>query len=401
MKKIAVYTCITGNYDELNEIKKMEKEIDYYCFTNNHNITSNTWKVIYIENDGLDNQRLSRKIKMLGHPIINDNYDISMWMDASVVFQKSIVKFIRTYCNFDKAPFTSFVHSERDCIYEEAKACVKLKKDGKEIIQKQINYYEKNKFPHHYGLYEMTVFVKKHNDPIVKKTMEMWFDMVCKWSKRDQLSFMWCIYHTHMKITPIHLNVFDNNWFTWISHFTTPMVKDCRVYCGSAEEEAHLYNWNYDSLISYEQKTNRKYLLSFPVLRNTHEIKIDLDFPPSAHIINISCDFSYQLFQYENFDEEKYATVATYLVLTGDFSKNQEITIEFTLDIFQGAQFMQKCKEMQVCISENNQLLSDNELLKKQNNQLKQNYENILKTSSWKITAPFRKFADICRSFKK
>ena len=38
--KICVYTCITGDYDNPKEILKLEKGIDYYCFTNNKKIKS-------------------------------------------------------------------------------------------------------------------------------------------------------------------------------------------------------------------------------------------------------------------------------------------------------------------------------------------------------------------------
>ena len=75
--KICVYTCITGNYDNLNELKNPEKNIDYYCFTNNKNLSSKTWKVVQIKNGGLDNCRLARKIKILGHPVL-DKYDIAV-----------------------------------------------------------------------------------------------------------------------------------------------------------------------------------------------------------------------------------------------------------------------------------------------------------------------------------
>ncbi len=71
--KICVYTCITGNYDKIKELDFKEEGIDYYFFTNNKNLTSKTWKVIYIENDGLDNIRLARKIKVLGHEILMMN----------------------------------------------------------------------------------------------------------------------------------------------------------------------------------------------------------------------------------------------------------------------------------------------------------------------------------------
>ena len=66
MKRICVYTCITGDYDNLKEIKNKEKNIDYYCFTNNKNIKSKTWKVEYIEDKKLSNIILARKTKILG-----------------------------------------------------------------------------------------------------------------------------------------------------------------------------------------------------------------------------------------------------------------------------------------------------------------------------------------------
>ena len=88
-KRIAVYTCITGDYDNLREIDNVEKGIDYYCFTNNKNIRSNTWNVVYIEDDSLSNVELARKIKILGHSIVN-SYDILLWMDGAVRFTKNI-----------------------------------------------------------------------------------------------------------------------------------------------------------------------------------------------------------------------------------------------------------------------------------------------------------------------
>ncbi len=102
MKDICVYTCITGNYDNLNEIKNPEKNIDYFCFTNNPNLTSTTWKVIQIQDNTLDNIRLARKIKILGHDRIK-NYKIAVWTDADIIWQKSISDFVETYLR--DAPF--------------------------------------------------------------------------------------------------------------------------------------------------------------------------------------------------------------------------------------------------------------------------------------------------------
>ena len=59
MEKICVYTCITGNYDNLKDVIVKEKGVDYVCFTNNREITSSTWKIIYID-DGILNNIISK-----------------------------------------------------------------------------------------------------------------------------------------------------------------------------------------------------------------------------------------------------------------------------------------------------------------------------------------------------
>lgn len=49
-ERICVYTCITGDYDNLHEIVK-EDGIEYLCFTNNPKIKSSYWKMVYIEDE--------------------------------------------------------------------------------------------------------------------------------------------------------------------------------------------------------------------------------------------------------------------------------------------------------------------------------------------------------------
>ena len=269
MEKICVYTCITGNYDNVNEIQNKEKGIDYYLFTNNKNITSNTWNVVYIEDKKLDDQRLSRKIKMLGHPEINDKYDISVWMDASVIWQKSIKEFVKTYLK--ETNFATFKHGFRDCIYVEANECIRVKKDKKETILKHIDFLRSEGFPEHYGLCEMTVFVKRHKDPLVKKTMKMWFDMLCKYSKRDQLSFMYCVWKTQLPLDIIPLHVWENEWFKTVIHNFKKNITSTRVYYGNDLE----FDPNRFEDLEYKIKDN-VYSFSTKVLEDCEQIEIEV-----------------------------------------------------------------------------------------------------------------------------
>ena len=89
-KKLCVYTCITGDYDNLHELEVQEKNIDYFCFTNNKTLKSKTWKSVQIEDKSLDNCHLARKTKILGHPAINGKYEVYVWADADVIWRKKI-----------------------------------------------------------------------------------------------------------------------------------------------------------------------------------------------------------------------------------------------------------------------------------------------------------------------
>ena len=49
--KYIVYTALFGKYDKLLEIPRMNKHIDYVCFTNDKDLTSKTWDIIYVNDD--------------------------------------------------------------------------------------------------------------------------------------------------------------------------------------------------------------------------------------------------------------------------------------------------------------------------------------------------------------
>ena len=219
--KICVYTCITGNYDKVNEIKLKEPDIDYYLFTNNKKIKSKTWDVIYINSDTLDDAKLSREIKIIGHDIIRNGYDVSVWMDGNIIIEKSIHEFINTFMTD---------HSKRNSIAEEMEACIEHQKESIYNVERLREFYKQENFKDNTGLIECTVHVKKHNDPQVIETMKLWFDMVKGYSGRDQLSFNYAISKTGLKVTWINENVWDNEWFSNNNHIPSKHKENFKVY---------------------------------------------------------------------------------------------------------------------------------------------------------------------------
>ena len=79
--KCAVYTVITGGYEELNDPQIIDPEWDYYCFTDDPGIfTSDVWKIIklddVIKNDLIRTQRYAKT-----HPfILLPEYDYTIYI---------------------------------------------------------------------------------------------------------------------------------------------------------------------------------------------------------------------------------------------------------------------------------------------------------------------------------
>ena len=376
MNKICAYTCITGDYDNVNEIENKEKGIDYYLFTNNHNITSDTWNVIYIENEGFDNQRLSRKIKMLGHPDINDKYDVFVWMDASVVWKDSILSFVEKYLK--KNNFVAFKHSYRNCIYDEANECVRMRKDTKESITKHVRFLRKEGYPENYGLCEMTVFIRR-KDELVSKTMKLWFDMVCNYSKRDQLSFMYSVWKTGLKIYVIQGNVWDNRWFTHNNHNHNKTLHECRIYY--SDSSLSDYQMNLDYLYTYHVH-NHTYSIHATVPEDTNVIEIELTDVPcvvySSFSVSLKCD------QILFFNTIPYKDVNIFynnkgiVRLEGNFKKGKkfDLSIDFYyLSELEKYQFINRLAvDLIIASEENNKFVSENNDINTELQSIKSSY---------------------------
>ncbi|MCC9262297.1 MAG: glycosyl transferase, partial [Methanobrevibacter woesei] len=59
--KLLIYTAFTGSYDSLKEPEFIDDNCDYVCFTDNPNLKSDIWKIIFMEESTLDNNRKAKQ----------------------------------------------------------------------------------------------------------------------------------------------------------------------------------------------------------------------------------------------------------------------------------------------------------------------------------------------------
>lgn len=329
-ERICVYTCITGNYDELQPVYQ-EEGIDYLCFTDNKDLESKGWKIIYIEDiERLGNMMLSRQIKMTGHPFLEENYDISIWIDGAVQVRDEISNFLEQCCRMDKYHMACFRHSMRDCVYEESAACIIGRKEQRENIIPLLDFLREEKFPEHYGLAECTVLIRRHNEEDVKRTMRIWFELLKNYAKRDQLSFPYSIKKTGLQVQWIDMNVFDNPWFCRKAHRCLEELEFCRIMFGE-------YNDVYTDV--YEdcrlETTGKECKLRFEIPVDCDEMVINLgthlgklmyDFAidvPGAEIIYCS---GISVLNFRVFDNEDMV-----VKINGKFAAEQEVYCSFKI----------------------------------------------------------------------
>lgn len=330
--KICVYTCITGDYDNVNELPFKEKGVDYFLFTNNKKITSNSWNVIYINNvANLDNVRLARKIKVLGHDLLK-KYDITVWIDGASYIRRSVCEFIDKYCDFKKYDLIGFKHRERDCIYDEALECAKVLKDNKDILKKQISIYKKDNYPRHNGLIESTILFRKNKSTKLSKTMTMWFNEIKKYSCRDQISFNYVAYKTGLKFNLLDFNVFDNDYFGWRKHVVKKNIKKFSVYFGDDDL------FDFDSIISEDYKiSGNLYSGRFKVKKNCNLMKIQFCDFSGIEFNNLLFDCNYDSYNLVNwslyYDKKLFDGGMPTVFLYGNFKKNKVIKFSIEMNI--------------------------------------------------------------------
>lgn len=200
-----VYTCITGEYDELFNHQYVDPDWDYVCFSDNIKPSShnNSWRIVPLKNKAADNPRTNRWHKINAHLCLED-YEYSVYIDANIdVLNKEFFDEIRKQIDVSSA-FSIMKHPERDCIYDEIEVCIELKKDDPVVMKSQGNTFMKEEYPKHNGLYASSILFRKQGDKDVLRIMEDWWSWVRDRSRRDQLSLPYVLWKHNYEPGTLH-----------------------------------------------------------------------------------------------------------------------------------------------------------------------------------------------------
>ena len=192
--RVAVYTCITGGYDEYKEPQYVSKRCDYFLISEYPPLKNSIYKWIdikeviptYIDNPIYQN----RYCKMFPHKIF-PQYRYSVYIDGNVTIIGEIEKFA---FGIKDIPLVIPAKCFSDNYYSQMIRMMKIGFDERNTFIRQAHDYRLQGMPDMVGTFFCTILIREHNNPLCKKIMEDWWNEYNKYSNRDQMSFPYVLW---------------------------------------------------------------------------------------------------------------------------------------------------------------------------------------------------------------
>lgn len=217
LPNITVYTAIFGDIsDNLFTPIYLGPGVDYIAFVDTvEPFVKNRWQCVPAVFADANPRRRARHHKTLSHVCFPDA-QYTLWVDGSLTPTFDPRKLITSYLTVGTY-MSTFKHPERQCVYQEVEACVRLAKDDVSTMREQINRYRQEGYPYRAGLAETTALLRQHNAE-VKAFNEMWWAEIAAGSCRDQLSFNVVAWRKGLRYSHMAGHRTESPFFYWRDH---------------------------------------------------------------------------------------------------------------------------------------------------------------------------------------
>jgi len=201
-----IYSCLVGKYDNIPNIHQFNDEWEYILFTDIYSSTKhiNGWNIFPLIKDIKDDPVRTNRWHKINSHLLFENCICSIYIDSNILIKDNYI-FERANVLLKENVFLAMVsHKNRDCIYKEAKVCLRIGKDTKTNIQKNIDFLISEKYPKNNGLYENGLFYRNHTDSKALESFNnLWWSLVEKMSRRDQLSLAYVLWKLNITVLPL------------------------------------------------------------------------------------------------------------------------------------------------------------------------------------------------------
>ena len=199
---LVVYSALYGRKEPLNlQVFGPFANVRRVLFTDRDDLTFPGVEVIHDPLAGLDPGRASRRAQLMPHRYLPEEW--SLWLDNQPRLKRDPAEVLGVLQAQSDAGFFAFPHFRRDCVFQELQTCWENGLDDYTRLKERQRTYLAEGMPRHFGLIEGHFILRRHHDPDLVAFGEEWFDHVCRFSRRDQISFPYLAWKRHLAYAPI------------------------------------------------------------------------------------------------------------------------------------------------------------------------------------------------------
>ena len=138
-------------------------------------------------------------------------YDASLWIDGSVdVVGANIQQLVESH--LEGHDLALFRHPTIDCVYEGGRFAVRCGKEDPAVMEKHLDRLRAEKFPARAGLGETGVLFRRGSAKVTEFN-ELWWTQIRDGSRRDQVSFNYCVARLGLRLSYINGRRQDQGFF--------------------------------------------------------------------------------------------------------------------------------------------------------------------------------------------
>lgn len=211
--RLAVYTCVFGNYDDVEEPIIKGRFCDYYIVTDQIVSPKSKWKQIepkaYPESfDSWHPAIKNRYFKM--HPdVLFPDHQYSLYVDGNIKLITDMYPFL-VEMKSRRSVFGLFNHPVWNCIWDMTEVLIEQGLVDRDGAVSQLSRYSSEGFPKQWGLFECSFIMREHHHTESKETMDIWWNEYLHGEKRDQICFPYALWKNGMQFTDVCS--FGKNW---------------------------------------------------------------------------------------------------------------------------------------------------------------------------------------------
>jgi hypothetical protein len=218
MTSICVYTNVVGTYESrLYAPRRQSQDMRFFCFSDHPTLSSEGWEILKpahpreIQRPDL----INRYHKFFAHELFPEA-DYSIYVDANLQITGDLSALV-AQLRSSGTLLGAARHPERYSYSDEVDVCLRTSKfrgdDALRALAQKENY-DAAGVPR--GLLAAGLLVRKHGPLQLARAMELWWDQVCRYTARDQISLPFVLWNTALPYTEYDFNILKDNPYTSI-----------------------------------------------------------------------------------------------------------------------------------------------------------------------------------------